>query len=330
MAVLHCTEKVNSIECKGDHSRMLCNSGVPYVNSCLVQSSFQEVGDFATIEESAPTLSYLMDVRVGNGGSCRVLFDGGSNRVLINDEFAKENKLFRRKAAISLNVAGGGQETLQTEIYEVDLVDRLGGRHAVWGYGLEKIIDPEEPVDLSLVRDLFPHIPSEVFQGLPKKRVDILVGLNFNGLHPSGGEGENCVGNLKVLSTVFGPTGWVLGGSHPLLKCTPIKFSSSVARLRVAKLVISPMLSVENLPEFVPVNSAKVVMSPTSAFVREKQPELLSDYWNMDQLSVLPPRICEKCRKCADRGKCSEQHQLRTLKEEAELKMITDRVTVVD
>ena len=330
MAVFVCREKVNSVECKGDHSRMVCNSGVAYVNSLLVKTNNQENGSLADIEENAPTLSYQIDIKIGNGKSCRVLFDGGSNRVLFNNEFARELSLFRRKAAISLNVAGGGQETLETDIYEVDLLDRLGEKHAVWGYGLETIIEPEDPVDMSPVSYLFPHIPGEVFRSLPKKRVDILIGLNFNGLHPSGGERENCIGNLKVLSTIFGSTGWVLDGSHPLLSCSSLKFSSSVARLRVAKVAVSPILSVEELPEFLPVTSAKMVTTPSCAYGGERLPELLPDYWDRDQLSVLPPRRCEKCRQCADKGKCSEQHQLRTLKEEAELKMISDRVTVVD
>ena len=173
-------------------------------------------------------------------------------------------------------------------------------------------------------------MPEEVFKPLPKKRIDILIGLNFNGLHPSGGEGENCVGNLKVLSTMFGSTGWVLGGSHPLLKCSPLKFSSSVARLRVAKVAVSPVLSVQELPEFLPVTSAKVDTTPRIVSGGDKLSELLPEFWDSDQLGVLPPRRCERCRQCADKGKCSEQHQLRSLKEEAELKMISDRVKVVD
>ena len=328
MAVVVCREKVNSVECKGDHSRMVCNSGVAYINSLLVKS--QEEGVLTNIEENAPTLSYQLDIKIGNGQSSRVLFDGGSNRVLFDDDFAKENKLIRRKATICLNVAGGGEETMETDIHEVDLVDRKGERHALWGYGLEKIIEPEDPVDMTPVRHLFPHIPDEVFKPLLKKRIDILIGLNFNGLHPSGGEGENCVGNLKMLSTIFGSTGWIMGGSHPLLKCSPLKFSSSVARLRVAQLAVSPILSVQELPEFLPVTSAKVNTIPSKAYEGEKLPELLPDFWDRDQLSVLPPRKCERCLQCAVKGKCSEQHQLRTLKEEAELKMISDRVTVVD
>ena len=58
------------------------------------------------------------------------------------------------------------------------------------GYGLENIIDPEDPINLSPVRDLFPHIPHQVFETLPKRRVDILIGINYNRLHPVGGEGD--------------------------------------------------------------------------------------------------------------------------------------------
>ena len=167
---------------------------------------------------------------------------------------------------------------------------------------------------MSPVRHLFPHISDEVFQPLLKRRIDILIGLNFNGLHPSGGEGENCVGNLKVLSTIFGSTGWVLGGSHPLLRCTPLKFTSSVARLRVAKIAVSPILGVQELPEFLPVSSAKVDSTPSISYGGERLPELLPEYWGRDQLSVLAPRRCEKFRQCAEKGKCSEPHHLRTLK----------------
>ena len=342
-----CKEKIDSGQCKGDHSRLLCNSGVDYVNSLLVHSGMKTgTGVDGNLGENDPTLSYQMDVVMGNGNSCRILFDGGSNRVLFNSEFAVENNLYERDASINLNVAGGGHESLDTKIFETDLVDRKGERHAIWGYGLENIIDPDDPIDLSPVRDQFPHIPEAVFQPLTKKRVDILIGLNFNGLHPSGGEGDNCVGNLKVLSTIFGSTGFIVGGTHPLLKCKPLKFSFSVARLRVAKVVVSPIISVEELPEFLPIPNScsdayedpaagspgqEETLSDTVKSAKlEVEPDLLPEYWDSDQLSVLPPRRCERCRQCAEKGKCSEQHQLRTLKEEAELKMIADRVEVKD
>ena len=92
-----CKEKIDSGQCKGDHSRLLCNSGVDYVNSLLVHSGMKTgIGVGGNLGENDPTLSYQMDVVMGNGNSCRILFDGGSNRVLFNSEFAAENNLRER------------------------------------------------------------------------------------------------------------------------------------------------------------------------------------------------------------------------------------------
>ena len=100
---------------------MLCNSGVDYVNSLLAHT-----GDWETLGESAPTLSYQIDIKIDRDHSARVLFDSGSNRVLFDNTFAAENDLIKRDATINLNVAGGGHETIETKIFESDLVDRKG------------------------------------------------------------------------------------------------------------------------------------------------------------------------------------------------------------
>ena len=89
------------------------------------------------------------------------------------------------------------------------MVDMYGKKHSIWGYGIDKIIDPDDPVDLSPVRSLLPHVPDPAFTLMPKRRIDVLVGLNFNSLHPSGGMGVDAVGNLKALRSRFG-TGWVI------------------------------------------------------------------------------------------------------------------------
>ena len=43
---------------------MVCNSGVAYVNSLLVKSGTQDQGLLASIEEYAPTLSYITDIKL--------------------------------------------------------------------------------------------------------------------------------------------------------------------------------------------------------------------------------------------------------------------------
>ena len=103
-----------------------------------------------------------------------------------------------REATVTMKVVGGFQQ-VKTRSYELDLVDMHGEKHAIWGYGLDEIIDPDEPVDLDPIRSLFPHVPGQAFNPLPKKRIDLLIGLNFNYLHPSGGLGIDGMGNLKAL-----------------------------------------------------------------------------------------------------------------------------------
>ena len=93
---------------------------------------------------------------------------------------------------------------MDVKTYEFDFDDMYGKLHRIWGYGIDEIIEPGEPVDLSNVRHLFPHVPDQAFHTLPKKRIDILVGLNYNALHPCGGIGVDLVGNLKALRSRFG------------------------------------------------------------------------------------------------------------------------------
>ena len=64
-----------------------------------------------------------------------------------------------------------------------------------------------EPVDLCSIGRLFPHVPANIFEALAKKKIDILIGLNYFSLHPSGGQERNCVDNLRVLHRKFSKVG---------------------------------------------------------------------------------------------------------------------------
>ena len=144
-----------------------------------------------------------------------------------------------------MKTAGGDKKRLEVNIYEFKLVENNGTTRPVWGYGVDTIIDPDEPVDPSSLRELFPHIPSQVFQKLEKRRVDLLIGLNYNGLFPTGGTGRDCHENLRVMKTKFGASGWILGGSHSSLKCSTPQLSAgattiiTAARLQVIPEVLS-------------------------------------------------------------------------------------------
>ena len=224
-----------------------------------------------------------------------------------------------------MNVAGGDKKRMEAKIYEFKLEDRFGNHFQIWGYGVKTIIEADDPVDPSPIRKLFPHIPAQVFQKLEKKRIDILIGLNFNHLFPTGGEGRNSVGSLKTLSTRFGPTGYILGGTHPDLKPSVPKFSSAAAEIRVARVEIVPDVKISKIDNDIQnrldeIKSAKVKI----------EKELTVEHWESDNLGVEPPRRCRKCRQCAEKGECSDSHIIHTLKEELELKLIEDNVNIID
>ena len=216
----------------------------------------------------------------------------------------------------------GDVKRMKVNIYELDLQDMYGKQHPVWGYGIDSIMDPDDPVDLAAVRPLFPHVPAQAFSPLPKKRIDILIGLNYNFLHPSGGIGVDAVGNLKALRSRFG-CGWVIGGCHKDLKVAPLKFSPQADSVRVARVSVVPEITASDLTLSAPAlnpHFAKVSIDPL----------LTPDFWECEQMGVLPPRKCPKCKQCAQKGECSEAHFLLTLKEEAELQLISDNINIVD
>ena len=312
--VSDCQEMVNGARCHKDHSRLVCNSGVAY---CLAARTMSEISS-QNIDIFQPTLHYIQDIPT-NGASARVIWDDGSNRVLVNNSFARENNLRSRDTTVTMKVVGGQKKT-RAKIYELDLLDMYGVKHGIWGYGIEEIIDPDEPVDLGPVRTLFPHVPDQAFALMPKKRIDILVGLNFNYLHPSGGLGVDAVGNLKALRNRFG-SGWVIGGCHAKLKTAPLRVSAQAATARLARVTVVPDIEVTEIE----VDPSGI--DPTFAKIQVDQ-TLTPDFWESDSMGVLPPRKCAKCRQCAEKGDCSEAHYLLTMKEEAELKLISDKVTV--
>ena len=323
-----CKEKIDGSSCNKDHSKLVCGSGVAYCTNLAIRAKEQTESGVDNIDEELPTIPYLQDITVQSEvgrNNARTFWDDGSNRVLINNEFAQENQLNPKKGVVVMKTAGGGSVRMDVNLYEIKLVDRKGKHYQVWGYGVDTILEPEEPVDPSKLRKLFPHIPKEVFKKMEKKRIDILIGMNFNSLHPSGGRGRNCKENLKVMKSMFGETGWILGGSHSQLKHSPSQFSAGASQIRVARLEIIPEVLVNDInkkvkEDFYVIQVAKLKVSP----------ELLPEYWDADNLGVEPPKRCTRCRQCAQTGDCSEKHILHSLEEENEKIAIEDNVEVSD
>ena len=223
----------NGVKCKSDHSKMVCGSNVVYCASAkLADSNFPS--KLAAIPDlTAETMMLLQDVNVRSGNiqsSARTLWDKGSNRVLIRHSLAKRLKLRSHKVDFRLSAVGADERYEKGIIYELDVVDNTGVLHHIWGFGMHEIMDPPPPVDLQKVRKLFPHIPDQVFDMLPQKPIDLLIGINFLSIHPDGGQGINAVGNLKVYNSIFS-TGYLVGGAHPLLNVGAMKMSVAAASI---------------------------------------------------------------------------------------------------
>ena len=302
-AVTKCSKIINGVRCDGEHSHLVCGSGNAYCGSASVSLSSLSSGHASMDSEdedfpdlTAETLLLFEDVKVhGSSKSAFTCWDKGSTRCLITHKFARSCGLPKQEIIFKLDVVGSEGEAKNGLYYMFELVKNDGTKHRVWAYGIDTIMKPPEPIDVSSVRSLFPHVPEGVFARRNLKPVDILMGNNFLGIHPDGGLGRDAVGNLKVYQSQFG-LGWVLAGTHPELKLSRIQFSSASANLaRIFKCAVIP----QNLPGF----------------------------WEGECLGVLPPKRCGKCLRCKE---CSESGLLRSRKEQEELEMLKSGVTLKD
>ena len=167
------------------------------------------------------------------------------------------------------------------------MVRNDGTVRSVWAYGIDTIMEPPDPLDISPLISLFPHIPREVFAATKKKPVDILMGNNFLGLHPEGGLGRDAAGDMRAYQSEFG-LGWVLAGTHPLISSGASKLSANA------------------------MNLARI-------FKCEVIPELLPSFWEGDCLGVLPPKRCGRCLRCSQ---CSDPALIHSRQEQEELEML--------
>ena len=200
MKVARCGEKESDgQECKKLHSRLLHGCDLPYCTSAKAEISLKagttNTFDDEIMDVNARTLTLLQDLQLANTKEvARSQFDNGSSRILVTHSFAKKAGLKELPAEYCMQVVGKGWETVKGVMYIFDFINRSGEKIKAWGYGIDVISDPVEPTDLTAVRAKFPHVPDAAFISLEKKPLDMLIGLNFLGIHPTGGEGINKAG----------------------------------------------------------------------------------------------------------------------------------------
>ena len=293
MKANNCGYKTGSTVCQGDHSKLVHGSSNVY---CAALNAHNNSKTFAGINEQEETIFFIQDIPVkGSRFKARTMWDKGCNRVLIREAFAKKCNLVSKEVIYRMEVVGDEEaKEVTSRLYLLDLVDMYGNIRSIWGYGTKKIMSSSVP-DLTCVRNLFPHVPSDAFAALPTKEVDVLIGLNMNELQPAGGIGTDRVGGLSALRSLFG-NGWVIGGHHADIDLNVVpNVSSAASTLKVARISIQP------------------------------KPQLSPEFWELDGLGVLPPPRCDSCKTCMEKGSCSEKHYIHSAKKQSELDLIKEK-----
>ena len=300
-------DKPDNSKCGKDHSYLVHDSGIAYCNvarssqSSKASSTLISPGttSFSDVNIDQETVYYLQDIPVKDTEILgRTFFDEGSNRVLIRDEFAAKAGLVKKKVLWKLLVVGKDDpETVESHMYLAELVDKTGKCWKIWGYGIDAIKKAGVP-NLMHLRKYFPHVPDAALQGLIEKEVDILMGLNMNHLMPAGGKGKNKHQGMRSKTSLFG-SGWVLGGCHGDLVASTSGLSHHAAVMRVAKIQV--------IPESFNLN-----------------------FWESENMGVLPPPRCERCTACHQTGTCSDRNRLLNEKQLAELDVIIEKTKLID
>ena len=304
-----CRNIVNNNQCGGQHSFFVCGSGNAYCGSVtyttLSSSGSSTIGsgtDSSDCEQlmnqvdlNAETSLLFQEVKVQNSSDALSCWDGGSTRCLVTHDFARANQFKAKEVIYRLDVVGNKGDPEKGFYYEFGLVQNNGDVKNIWAYGIEKIMEDPDPIDMSPLKQLFPHLPDAAFSPHVRRPVDILIGNNFLGLHPSGGQGRDSVDNIRAYESKFG-CGWVLAGTHPNIRPVSSKLNSSAAHMaRSYKCEISPVL----LPSF----------------------------WEGDCLGVLPPKRCGKCLRCTH---CTDPALIHSRKEQDELEMLEKGVKLIN
>ena len=251
---------------------------------------------FGCVKEDEETVYYVQEIPIRNSASARVFWDRGSNRVLIRENYAIENNLPSFELFYTIKTVTNESKQVKGKIYVLDLLDRSGKVKTVWGYGVSSIMEYSR-LNFIHLQYLFPHVPSDAFKELCLGEIDILIGLNYNELHPDCELAKrDKVGGLVALKSLFG-CGWIIGGHHPDIR-NDHEISPVAALVRIAKLQVIP------------------------------EPSLTPEFWECENMGVLPPPRCSSCQNCMKSGNCSERFQSFSSRKEAELDLITSKMEI--
>ena len=236
----------------------------------------------------------------GDKTDITVFWDDGSTCSLVLSETADRLGCPGEPVTVSIDTVNG-VVTRDTKLYCVELLNNSGDRVVVKAFGVEKISDVRNVVQLSTLKDRFSGEVQSQWGKLstrPHGHVHLLVGQEYAGYHPVKYE---ALGNLVVCRTMFGQ-GWLLTGSGDGLQAEDCTWGEEVAALRVGRITV-----VTQSNHRIAVNTVRLT------YTQER------DYYTLDDLGIVPPRRCPNCKGCTE---CSWRGQKLSKQEAFELEYI--------
>ena len=100
----------------------------------------------------------------------------------ISADFAREQKFSGTNSTYSMQGIGGGiihyRSGVDGYLWNIPLYRNTGKIDWIVGYGVRKILDPVGRSYIPEGEKQFPKMPPAIFEEMPHKRLDLLVGLS--------------------------------------------------------------------------------------------------------------------------------------------------------
>merc|ERR1712105_531760 len=182
--------------------------------ACLHE--FQTILSCAVSNIIASARMSLQDIKISEGSRkplfARVLFDNGGQVALARNKFCQQAGFKSRKASYTISGVVGEPQVYTPanggKIWTVVLRDNKGVLESIEAYGVPQVLlEPIGHGQLNSYRKKFPNVAAEVFDELPDKELDLLVGNAYLGLHPKcsigGFDCKDCNSNLCCFKSRF-------------------------------------------------------------------------------------------------------------------------------
>ena len=181
--------------------------------------SFHSLAGAPRVSSDHPCLLQLMRIKTRRAWA-NTLWDCGATMSFITFKKARAENLKGIPIRLSVTKVGGDVKDINSNKYELPLIDTAGNTVYFEVYCIERITADITAVDLDGVIHLFDHTGKDEVRR-PMGEVEVLIGYEYAGRHPVK---EQAVGHLLLLGNRFGKC---LGGSHPDIHETTQKMAKN-------------------------------------------------------------------------------------------------------